>query len=138
MSETKDTIGPRYKLSAGGRDPSTAPLSFAQQRLWFLDQYEPDNILYNIADAIRLKGAFNVTALEQSLNEILRRHEALRTTFSIVDDRPVQIIHKVWDFSLTPIELRESSSEKKEAIAARLAADEAGEQFKPATRRHAS
>ena len=48
MSETKDTIGPRYKLSAGGRDSRTAPLSFAQQRLWFLDQYEPDNILYNL------------------------------------------------------------------------------------------
>src|SRR5215510_8308606 len=129
MSETKDTIGPRYKLYAGGRDSRTAPLSFAQQRLWFLDQYEPDNILYNIADAIRLKGAFNVTALEQSLNEILRRHEALRTTFSIVDDRPVQIIHKLWDFSLRPIELRESSSEKKEAIAARFAAEEAEKPF---------
>jgi amino acid adenylation domain-containing protein len=129
MSETKDTIGPRYKLTAGGRDLRTAPLSFAQQRLWFLDQYEPDNILYNLAAAIRLKGAFNVTALEQSLNEILRRHEVLRTTFSMVDDRPVQIIHKVWDFSLTPIELRESSSEKKEAIAARLAAEEAEKPF---------
>src|SRR4026209_348612 len=125
MSEKKDTI----RLFAGGRDSRTAPLSFAQQRLWFLDQYEPDNILYNLADAIRLKGALNVTALEQSLNEILRRHEALRTTFSIVDDRPVQIIHKVWDFSLTPIELRESSSEKKEAIAARLAAEEAEKPF---------
>ena len=129
MSETKDTIGLRYKLSAGERESRTAPLSFAQQRLWFLDQYEPDNILYNLADAIRLKGTFNVTALEQSLNEILRRHEALRTTFSIVDDRPVQIIHQVWDFSLTPIELRESSSEKKEAIAARLAAEEAEKPF---------
>ncbi len=129
MSEAKDTIGPRYKLSAGGRDSRTAPLSFAQQRLWFLDQYEPDNILYNLADAIRLKGALNVTALEQSLNEIVRRHEALRTTFFIVDDRPVQVIHKVWDLNLTPIELRESSSEKKEAIAARLATEEAEKPF---------
>ena len=107
----------------------TAPLSFAQQRLWFLDQYEPDNILYNIAHAIRLQGALDVTALEQSLNEILWRHEALRTTFSIVDDRPVQVIHKVWDFSLTVIELRESSSEKTEATAARFAAEEAEKPF---------
>src|SRR5689334_13892974 len=129
MSETKDTIGPRYKLSAGGRDSRTAPLSFAQQRLWFLDQYEPDNILYILADAIRLKGALNVTALEQSLNVIVRRHEALRTTFCIVDDRPVQVIHKVWDLNLTPIELRESSAEKKEAIAARLATEEAKKPF---------
>jgi len=107
----------------------TAPLSFAQQRLWFLDQYEPDNILYNLAHAIRLQGALDVTALEQSLNEILWRHEALRTTFSIVDDRPVQVIHKAWDFSLTLIELRESSSEKTEATAARLAAEEAEKPF---------
>src|SRR6185369_10956508 len=129
MSETKDTIGPRYKLSAGGRDSRTAPLSFAQQRLWFLDQYEPDNILYNLAHAIRLQGALDVTALEQSLSEILQRHEALRTTFSIVDDRPVQVIHKVSDFTLTLIELRESSSEKMEATAARLAAEEAEKPF---------
>lgn len=107
----------------------TAPLSFAQQRLWFLDQYEPDNILYNLAHAIRLQGALDVTALEQSLNDILWRHEVLRTTFSIVDDRPVQVIHKAWDFSLTLIELRESSSEKMEATAARLAAEEAEKPF---------
>src|SRR5215467_5823259 len=98
MSGTKDTIGPRYKLSAGGRDSRTAPLSFAQQRLWFLDQYEPDNILYNLPSAIRLKGTLNVTALERSLNEIVRRHGALRTTFSIVDDRPVQVINELRDF----------------------------------------
>ena len=107
----------------------TAPLSFAQQRLWFLDQYEPDNILYNIAHAIRLQGALDFTALEQSLNDILRRHEALRTTFSIVDDRPVQVIHKAWDFNLTLIELREPCSEKIEATAARLAAEEAEKPF---------
>ena len=107
----------------------TAPLSFAQQRLWFLDQYEPDNILYNIAHAIRLQGPLDITALEQSLNDILWRHEALRTTFSVVDDRPVQVIHKAWDFSLTLIELRESSSEKMEATAARLATEEAEKPF---------
>lgn len=107
----------------------TAPLSFAQQRLWFLDQYEPDTILYNIAHAIRLQGALDVAALEQSLNDIVWRHETLRTTFSIVDDRPVQVIHKVCDFSLTLIELREPSSEKMEATAARLAAEEVEKPF---------
>ena len=111
------------------REIRTAPLSFAQQRLWFLDQYEPDNVLYNIPVAIRLSGSLNVTALEQSLNEILRRHEALRTTFSIVDDRPVQVIHAGWDFILTVVDLRESSSDNKEATAARLAAEEARQPF---------
>ena len=111
------------------RETKTAPLSFAQQRLWFLDQYEPDNILYNLADAIRLQGALNVSALEQSLNEILRRHEAVRTTFSIVDDRPVQVIHEARDFRLRVIELRESCLAEKEATAARLAAEEARTPF---------
>src|SRR5215217_4230891 len=103
----------------------TAPLSFAQQRLWFLDQYEPDNILYNIPAAIRLNGALDVTALERSLNEILKRHEALRTTFAAVSDRPLQVINEPRDFRLTVIELRENSPENKEAAVARLAAEEA-------------
>src|SRR5262249_8298109 len=107
----------------------TAPLSFAQQRLWFLDQYEPNNILYNIPTAIRLRGALDVTALERSLNEIMNRHEALRTTFGVVRDRPVQIINERLAFRLPVIELRESSLEDKEATAARLAAEEARKPF---------
>src|SRR5205085_2378863 len=157
--ETKDTIGQRRATTAeewvspelppseeragestgegvseaGGKRTArairTAPLSFAQQRLWFLDQYEPENILYNIPAAIRLKGALNTTALERSLNEILRRHEALRTTFAVVDDRPIQVINEVRDSRLTVIELRESSPEEREATAARLAAEEARRPF---------
>jgi amino acid adenylation domain-containing protein len=107
----------------------TAPLSFAQQRLWFLDQYEPNNILYNIPTAIRLNGPLNVTALERSLNEILDRHEALRTTFAIVNNQPVQVVNEARGFRLTVIELRETSPEKNEATAARLAAEEARKPF---------
>ncbi len=68
------------------------PLSFAQQRLWFIDQLEPGNSVYNFPAAVRLKGPLNVVALKQSLNEIVKRHEALRTTFATVDGRPVQVI----------------------------------------------
>ncbi len=68
------------------------PLSFAQQRLWFIDQLEPGNSAYNFPAAVRLKGPLNVAALEQSINEIVKRHESLRTTFTIVDGRPAQII----------------------------------------------
>ena len=64
------------------------PLSFAQQRLWFFDQLEPGTPAYNIPAAVRLKGPLNVVALEQSLNEIVKRHESLRTTFGNVDGRP--------------------------------------------------
>ena len=107
----------------------TAPLSFAQQRLWFLDQYEPDNILYNLPVAIRLHGVLDVTALERSLDEILRRHEALRTTFAVDNDRPVQVINEAQEFRLSVVELRETSSEKNEATAARLITEEARQPF---------
>jgi len=67
-----------------------APLSFAQERLWFLYQMEPDRAIYNLPLVIRLKGAVNVPALEQSLREVARKHEALRTRFVSENGTPVQ------------------------------------------------
>jgi hypothetical protein len=64
------------------------PLSPAQERLWFLDQFEPENTAYNIPGAVRLTGQLNTAALEQSLAAILRRHEALRSSFAMVDGQP--------------------------------------------------
>ena len=81
-------IPPVVRVSREG----ALPLSFAQQRLWFLYQLEPDSASYNIPISVRLQGALNASALEQSLNEILRRHEVLRTTFSTMNGEPVQII----------------------------------------------
>ncbi|UFP93831.1 condensation domain-containing protein [Gloeobacter morelensis] len=72
--------------------PQTFPLSFAQQRLWFLDQIEPGSPAYNIPAAVRLSGPLDVAALQRSLDAIVRRHEALRTTFSTQDGQPVQVI----------------------------------------------
>ena len=68
------------------------PLSFAQQRLWVLDQLEPGNPAYNMHVALRLSGRLSAEALEQSLSEILRRHEALRTTFRTIDGQPAQVV----------------------------------------------
>ncbi len=70
------------------------PLSFAQQRLWFLDQLQPGGSFYNIPGAVRLTGALNVSALEQSLTEMVRRHESLRTTFDDEHGKPFMIIHE--------------------------------------------
>src|SRR5262249_30248462 len=68
------------------------PLSFAQQRMWFLDQLEPGNPFYNISAAVRLSGRLNVAALERRFQEILKRHEALRTIFTLVDGQVAQVI----------------------------------------------
>jgi natural product biosynthesis luciferase-like monooxygenase protein/amino acid adenylation domain-containing protein/non-ribosomal peptide synthase protein (TIGR01720 family) len=68
------------------------PLSFAQQRLWYLDQLEPGNVAYNNPSALRMSGVLDVDALERALNEVVRRHEAFRTTFALEDSGPVQRI----------------------------------------------
>lgn len=81
------TIVPAPRAESG-----QAPLSFSQQRLWFLHQLDPTTPLYNIPVAIRIRGPLDPAALERSVNEVVRRHEAIRTTFSYIDDRPVQVI----------------------------------------------
>ena len=80
---------PRRPPNAG-----PAPLSLAQQRLWFLEQLRPGSPVYNIPLAIRLKGPLDLEALARSLDEIMRRHQALRTTFAEVDGRPVQVVRE--------------------------------------------
>ena len=85
------------------------PLSFAQQRLWFFSQLEPNSALYNIPTAIRLAGKLNIDALQKGLNVIIERHEALRTNFISDAGNPVQIIRRqanleIWRwFALTAL-----------------------------------
>ncbi|HEX7175266.1 MAG TPA: amino acid adenylation domain-containing protein [Pyrinomonadaceae bacterium] len=81
----------KNSIPSVSRDLNT-PLSFAQNRLWFLDQLEPGNPFYNCPIAIRLRGRLDAAALAGALGEIVRRHEVLRTTFKLVGDRPIQII----------------------------------------------
>ncbi|HEY9629833.1 MAG TPA: amino acid adenylation domain-containing protein [Coleofasciculaceae cyanobacterium] len=83
-----------------------SPLSFAQQRLWFLQQLEPDNPFYNEHTALQLTGSLHIAALEQSLNAIVQRHEALRTTFEILDGQPVQRIASDLVIPLSTVDLR--------------------------------
>ncbi|MGI8503349.1 MAG: condensation domain-containing protein [Hassallia sp.] len=80
------------------------PVSYAQQRLWFLNQLDTANVAYNDSDALLLKGELNLAALEQSFQEIIRRHEILRTTFSAVDAEPIQVIHPTRDFQLSIVD----------------------------------
>lgn len=80
------------------------PLSFAQQRLWFLDQLQPGSPAYTMMVAVRLRGRLQFTAFEQALQSLVQRHEALRTNFVLVDGQPYQRIHPVTHLSLPQIE----------------------------------
>jgi natural product biosynthesis luciferase-like monooxygenase protein/amino acid adenylation domain-containing protein len=105
------------------------PLSFAQQRLWFISQLDPNNRAYNVRGGIRLQGELNVRALEQSLNEIIRRHEVLRTRFAASDGRPYQVIAPSLTFHLPVIDLRDLPSDEREAKAKEIAIEEAERLF---------
>ncbi|MCA2718480.1 non-ribosomal peptide synthetase [Microcystis sp. M169S2] len=85
-------------------DNINLPLSFAQQRLWFLDQLEPNSAFYHVGGAVRLEGTLNITALEQSLKEIINRHEALRTNFIMVNGQATQIIHPTINWRLSVVD----------------------------------
>ncbi|MEG3877084.1 amino acid adenylation domain-containing protein [Microcoleus sp. herbarium7] len=82
------------------------PASFAQQRLWFLDRLAPGNPFYNVSTALRLTGSLNSIALEQAFNEIVRRHEILRTTFAVIEGQLSQIIASELTVSIPRIDLR--------------------------------
>jgi len=116
------TIEPRDK-------PGPPPLSFAQQRLWFLDRFEPNSPAYNIPTAIRLSGPLDVPALEQSLNEIARRHETLRTTFAAEAGQPYQVIAPGLVIELPVIELQSLSDADRSLEVERLTAAEARQPF---------
>jgi amino acid adenylation domain-containing protein len=96
-----------------GEEP--LPLSFAQQRLWFLEQLEPGTPLYNIPAAVRLKGRLDVMALKRALDEIVRRHEVLRTSFVMERGEPTQVISESAGLSLEVEEVEGGSEAEREA-----------------------
>ena len=100
------------------------PLSFSQQRLWFLEQLEPGTARYNVPMAVRLSGALDTQVLERVLDELVRRHEPLRTTFRMEADASVQVIGPVAGVSLSVTDLSELPAERREAEALRLATEE--------------
>ncbi|MEE8584841.1 MAG: amino acid adenylation domain-containing protein, partial [Acidobacteriota bacterium] len=105
------------------------PLSFAQQRLWFLDQLDPGNPVHNIPFALGLKGPLHAEALQAALNGIVRRHEALRTCFRAVEGKPVQLIREAEPFSLTAVDLRAFSAARRREELKKLLSREARRPF---------
>ncbi|WP_157376014.1 condensation domain-containing protein, partial [Burkholderia ubonensis] len=105
------------------------PLSLAQQRLWFLDQFEDTGAAYHIPGGLRLRGELNLPALQATLDRILARHESLRTTFSSVDGQPVQHIGPAASFALRHADLSPLALPAREAALSQLAAEEASGPF---------
>lgn len=104
---------------------SPAPLSFAQQRLWFLYQLDPTSTAYNVSGFLRFTGSLNVTALEHSLNEIVQRHESLRTTFKMIEGQPVQVIAPFLSIVLPTVDLQKLQKNQLEQEIQRLTIKEA-------------
>ena len=111
------------------KDTNSVPLSFTQQQMWYLDQLEPGNPSYNIPIVARLNGPLNVMALEKSFNEIVRRHESLRTTFAAVEGVPVQRIASALTVTLPVVDLVTIPESEREARVVDLVTDELRRSF---------
>jgi hypothetical protein len=109
------------------------PASFAQQRLWFLNQLAPSNPFYNVSTALCLTGSLNLIALKQTFNEIVQRHESLRTTFAMFEGELVQIIAPIFTVSFTTIDLQNISPTQQETAVLQLATEAAQSPFDLAT-----
>ncbi len=105
------------------------PLSFSQQRLWFLDKLKPDNPTYNIPSAIRFKGNLNLPVLRKSIEALLKRHEILRTCFGELEGQPIQIISERFSVELPLIDLSALSQDQREKQAQEIAKKEALKPF---------
>ena len=105
------------------------PLSYSQERVWFVQQLKPENMAYNCQSILRFIGLLDVEALQKSLSEIVRRHEIYRTTFSTVNGRPIQIIHEAQPVHLPLLDLQTFPENQREAKAQKLIDEEIQKPF---------
>lgn len=117
------------RLAKRAGESRLSPLSFAQQRLWFLDQLEPGNPFYNASTALSIAGPLHAATLERAFNEIVRRHETLRTTFEVVEGEAAQRISPARWVPLPVEDLRHLPRPAREAEVLRLANEEVQKPF---------
>lgn len=114
-----------HDSEAATREAFVFPTSFAQRRLWFLHQFDPSSPVYNIPVALRVTSPLNIDVLKSTLQEIVRRHDSLRTSFTSVDGEPFQVVAPSQPIELKIIDLRSSPQTEREAEAQRLASIDA-------------
>ena len=117
------------RLKEQGQSFNTFPLSFAQERLWLIDQLGPGSPAYNIPIALQLSGLLNIEALERTVNEIVRRHEVLRTTYRMIDAGPVQAVSPFKATRIPLVDLTHHSETERELETKRLIDEEARQPF---------
>lgn len=117
------------------RRPETSepPLSFAQERLWFMDQLNPNSAFYNIPTAARVTGPLEFNVLQRALNEVVRRHEVLRTTFPATQGKPMQLVHPGGEHTIVLEDLSDLPDSRRESQARKRAMAEASQPFDLAT-----
>ncbi|WP_437528303.1 amino acid adenylation domain-containing protein [Sorangium sp. So ce726] len=123
------TLPPITGQLTGPTSDGAPPLSFAQQRLWFLAQLEPTAASYNIPAAVRLVGPLDVDRLKRGLEAVVRRHASMRTTFAEIDGRPAMIVRPEQPVALSIADLRAAPAEEREAAAQRALEAEASRAF---------
>ena len=111
------------------RNSATCPASIDQEHLWFIDQLQPGNTAYNIFSASRIRGSLNVPIMERVINELIQRHEVLRTTLKSVDGVPVQVIAPELEITLEPVSLEHLPEEERYDEALRLTTEEFARPF---------
>lgn len=128
-SATQDSVQPRTTIPVVSRAGGPLPVSFEQQRLWVHDRLEPNSSLYTIAGGFYLMGPLSVTALEQSLNDVVQRHEILRTTIDTVNERPMQVIASCMRLGLARHDLTHVPAAERDAALQELSRQKLREPF---------
>jgi amino acid adenylation domain-containing protein len=127
--EINQTERPERPTILQRNDSAFSPLSFAQQRLWFIDQLNPGHALYNIAHKLHFHGPLDIQLLQRCLNHIICRHEGLRTTFTEQNGHPVQLIHPAQPLELTLLDFTNQSLSTRESQLQEQIVAEAGFNF---------
>lgn len=121
---SKSSAAPRAQAILRRQDPSSSPLSFTQERLWFMNELHPGTTMYTMAGANRIYGPFDEDIAIRAFNEIVHRHEVLRTTFKFVDGHPVSVVAPNPASAPYKVDLRHLPPDKREAEAQRLIQEE--------------